>query len=139
MVPTIGAVYGNLLQSYGLVETHPQKMSGRHPEGSAESGSVGLSQGSTWQERRRKRHKDKECEHGEEESGLREGSYQTNRAATGASGHRLLDERDEKLERLHRLVRDLELKARERHRRGDQDNAAIGSMSGGDSHGRGSE
>ena len=41
-----------------------------------------------------------------------------NRVATDASGHRLLDERDEELERLRRLVRDLELEARDRQRRG---------------------
>ena len=90
-------------------------MSGRRLEGSAESGSVGSSRGSTWRERRKKRHEDRECEHGEEESGLGEGSYQTNWVATGASGHRLLDKRDEELEWLRRLVRDLELEAKERH------------------------
>ena len=90
-------------------------MSERRLKGSAESGSVGSSRGSTWRERRQKRHEDRECEHREEESGLGEGLYQTNWAAKGASGHRLLDERDEKLEQLHRLVRDLELEARERH------------------------
>ena len=35
----------------------------------------------------------------------------------GALGHRQFDERDEELNRLHRLVRDLELEARGRHRR----------------------
>ena len=65
-------------------------MSGRRPEGSAESGSVGSSQRSTWQERRQKRREDRECEHGEEESDLGKGSYQTNRAAADALEHRLL-------------------------------------------------
>ena len=40
---------------------------------------------------------------------------------------------------MSRLVRDLELKARERHRRWDQNNIAAGSMSGRNSHGRGFE
>ena len=90
-------------------------MSGRRSEGSTKSGSVGSSQGSTWRERRQKRHEDRKREYEEEQSGLREGSYQTNRVVSDASGHKQLDERDEELERLHRLVRDLELKARGRH------------------------
>ena len=40
----------------------------------------------------------------------------------GASGHEKFDKRDEKLKRLHRLVRDLELEARGEHRKRDQDN-----------------
>ena len=90
-------------------------MSGRRSEGSAKSGSVGSSRGSMWQERRQKRHEDREYEHEEEEFGLGEGSYQTDWAASDASGHRRLDERDEELERLRRLLRDLELEARDRH------------------------
>ena len=39
-----------------------------------------------------------------------------------ASGHGQLDERDEELERLHRLVIDLELEARGGQRRRDRDN-----------------
>ena len=68
-----------------------------------------------WQERRQKRHEDREYEHEEEEFGLGEGSYQMDWAASDASGHRQLDERDEELERLRRLLRDLELEARDRH------------------------
>ena len=91
------------------------KMSKRHLEGHAESESVGFSQESTWQERRHKRREDRECEREEEQSGLREGSYQTHRTISGASGNGQFDERDQKLERLRRLVRDLELEARGRH------------------------
>ena len=100
---------------------------------------MGSSRGSTWRERRKKRHEDREYEHEEEQSGLGEGSYQTNQAASDVSGHRQLDERDEELEQLHRLVRDLELEARDRHRRGDRDNLAAGSMSRGDRFGWGSK
>lgn len=114
-------------------------MSERWSEGSAKSGSVGSSRGSIWRKRRQKRHEDKEHEHGKKRSGLGEGSYQTNWAASNASGHRQLDERDEELERLRRLVRDLELEARDRPRRGDQDNLAGGFMSRGDCYGHGSE
>jgi len=107
-------------------------MSGRRSEGSAESGSVGSSRGSTWQERRQKKREDRERQHKEEQSSLREGSYQMNRAVSDASGHRQLDERDEELERLRKLVRDLELEARGRHQKRDRDNQADRSMTRGD-------
>ena len=47
----------------------------------------------------------------------------------GASGHEHFDKRDEELERLRRLVRDLELKARGRRRRRDREEHAEGSTS----------
>ena len=58
-----------------------------------------------------------------------------NRVVSNASGHRQMDERDKELERLRRLVRDLELEARGRHRRRGQDNQARGSISGVDCYG----
>ena len=61
-------------------------MSERHSGGHAESGSVGSSRGSTWRERRHKRREDRECEQEEEQSGLGDGSYQTHRTISGASG-----------------------------------------------------
>ena len=73
---------------------------------------MGSSQDSTWRERRQKRRKDRERERREEESGLGEGSDQTHRTMSSASGHGQFDERDQELERLSRLVRDLELEAR---------------------------
>jgi len=82
--------------------------------GHAKSGSIGSSRGSTWQERRQKRREDRERLRGEEESGLGEGSNQTHRTMLGASGHGQRDDRDRKLERLRRLVMDLELEARGR-------------------------
>ena len=43
------------------------------------------------------------------------------RTISGASGHRKFDKRDEELERLHKLVRDLELEVRGEHQRRDRD------------------
>ena len=50
----------------------------------------------------------------EEQSGLREGSYQTLRMVSGTTGHNQYEERDQEIERLHRLVRDFELEERNR-------------------------
>ncbi|XP_065628557.1 uncharacterized protein LOC136067131 [Quercus suber] len=89
--------------------------------GNAESGSAGSSRGSTLRERRQKRREDLAYEHLEERSGLGEGSYQTRRTASHASRHRQPDARDEELERLRRLVQELELEARNERRRVGQD------------------
>ena len=80
--------------------------------GHAESGSVGSSLGSTWWERRQKRREDREFEQMEEQSGLREGSYQTLQMVSGTMGHNQYEERDQEIERLRRLVRDFELEER---------------------------
>ena len=98
------------------------KMSERRSRSYAESGSVGSSRGSTWQEQRHKRREDRNHGQGEERSDLGEGLYQTYRIMSGAFGHVQYDERDKELERLRRLVRDLKLEARGRHQRRDQDN-----------------
>nr|XP_023886036.1 uncharacterized protein LOC111998166 [Quercus suber] len=87
----------------------------------AESGLAGSSRGFTWREQRQKRREDPVYEQLEERSGLGEGSYQTGRTASHASWHRQPDARDEELERLRRLVRDLELEARNERRRAGQD------------------
>ena len=50
---------------------------------------------------------------------------------SGASEHERFDERDEELERLCGLVRDLELEARGRRRGRDRDDREEGSISGG--------
>ena len=76
---------------------------------------MGSSRGSTWREQRHKRCEDRDRKQEEERSGLREGSYQTHRTISGALGHGQFDERDKELERLRKLVRDLELEARGRH------------------------
>ena len=91
-----------------------KEMSEGSSGGHAESGSIGSSRGSTWRERRQKRHEDRERLRGEEETGLGEGSDQTHQTMSGASGHGQRDDRDQELDRLRRLVMDLELKARGR-------------------------
>ena len=95
-------------------------MSRGQPASYAESGFGRSSWGSTWWERRQKRHEDREHEE-EGKFGLREGSFQTYWTMSGASGHNCFDkrDRDEELERLQRLVRDLELQARGRRQRKD--------------------
>ena len=80
----------------------------------APSGSMGSSRGSTWRERRQKRREDREHPRGEEMSGLGEGLAQTHWTVSDVSAHRQYDERDRELERLRRLVMDLELEARGR-------------------------
>ena len=54
---------------------------------------------------------------------------------SGASGHRQFDKRNEELEHLHRLVRDLELEERGRRRRRDHDNHEEGSINVGGHYG----
>ena len=114
LVPTIGAHRGALLRSCGSTETQTREMSEERSGGRAPSNSIGSSRGSTWRERRQKRQKDKEHPRGEERSGLEEGSDQTHRTVSGVSVHRQYDDRDRELERLRRLVMDLELEARGR-------------------------
>ena len=80
----------------------------------AKSRSIGSSQGSTWREQRQKIPEDREHEQQEEQSNLGEGSYQTLQTVSGATGHGQFEERDQEVERLRRLVRDLELEARDR-------------------------
>ena len=87
--------------------------------GHAKSRFVGSSRESTWREKRHKRREDREREREEEQSGLGEGSYQTHRIISSASGHGQFNERDQELERMRRLVRDLELETRGRHHRRD--------------------
>ena len=101
----------------------------------AESGSRRSSRASTWQERRKKRREDIEHKQEEEQSGLGEGSYQTHQTISSASGHERFDGRDEELECLHRLVRDLELEAKGKRRRRDREERAEGSASVGERYG----
>ena len=54
------------------------------------------------------------------------------------SGHKSFDRRDEELERLRRLVRDLELEARGRRQRRNREEHVEGSTSVGSSHGEAS-
>ena len=91
------------------------KMFERPSGGNVEGGYMGSSQGSTWWEQRHKRREDRDHEPKEERSSLGEGSHQIHRTISSASGHRKFDERDEELEQLRRLEKDLELEARGRH------------------------
>ena len=61
-VRTIGTICGNLLCSYGSVETRTREMFGSQARSYAKSGSGRSSRGSTWRERRQKRHEDREYE-----------------------------------------------------------------------------
>ena len=97
-------------------------MSEGRSEGQAESRSVGSSQDSTWLERRQKRREDRERGRGEEESGLGEGSDLSHQTISGAAGHRQRDGRDQELEWLRRLLRDLELEVKGWCHRRDRDN-----------------
>ena len=111
------------MQNCGLVGTRVEgKMSNGHSRGLAESGSAGSSWGSTWRERRQKRREDREFEQVEEQSCLGEGSYQTLRTVSGATGHDQQEERDQKIEQLRKLVRDFELEERNRGQQRNQDN-----------------
>ena len=123
---TIGAVCGDLQRSCSSAETCTGKMSGRQLRSYAESGSGGSSRGSSCQERRQKRHEDREYEQGEEQSDLGEGSFQIHRTVSGTSRHEHFDRRDEELERLRRLVRDLELKAKGRRQKRNCEKCAEG-------------
>ena len=96
-------------------------MSGGQSGSYVESGSGRSSRGSTWWERRQNRHEDREYKQEEGQFGLREGSFQTYWTMSGASGHDCFDRKDEELERLHRLVRDLELEAGGRRQRRDHE------------------
>ena len=120
---TIGAVCGNLLQSCGLAGTRVEgKMSEEHFRGHAECKSAGSSRGSTWRERRQKRHEDQERELAKGQSGLGEGSYQTLRIVLGAMEHDQHNERDQEIKQLRRLVKDFELEGRNKHQRRNQYN-----------------
>ena len=119
-------------------------MSEGQPGSYAKSGSRRSSRGSKWRERRQKRCEDREPEE-EGQSGLGEGSFQTYRTMFGALGRNRFDrrddeleQRDKELERLRRLVRDLELETRGRHQRRDRDDREGRSDSGGNRYGAGS-
>ena len=114
LVRTIGAHRGALLRSCSSTETQTREMSEERSGGRAPSSSIGSSRGSTWRERRQKRREDREHPRGKERSRLGDGSAQTHRTVSGVSAHRQYDDRDRELERLRRLIMDLELEARGR-------------------------
>ena len=101
------------------------KIFGEQSGSYTESGFGRSSRGSIRRERRQKQREDREYEE-QGQSRLGEGSFQTYRTMSGASGRNHFDRRDEELEQkdeelkhLCRLVRDLELEARGRHGRRD--------------------
>ncbi|KAL0007742.1 hypothetical protein SO802_009244 [Lithocarpus litseifolius] len=96
-------------------------MSNRRSDSYIESGSAESSRGSTWREQRHKRHEDRYHERVEEQFGKGEGSRRTHQTVSGATEHKQFDERDEELERLRRLVRNLELEAEGGCRRENQE------------------
>ena len=98
-----------------------RKMSSGQSGSYAENGFRRSSRGSIWRERRQKRHEDREYEQKEEQSSLGEGLYQTHQMISGTSRRERFDGRDEELKHLRRLVRDLELEARDRCQRRDRD------------------
>lgn len=87
------------------------KMLDHHSGSYTVSGSGGSSWSSSWRERRYKRNKDRRREQDGEHSGSGEGSSQTYRSVSDVSQHEHRDRRDQELECLRRLVKDLELKA----------------------------
>ena len=74
----------------------------------------------------------------EKQPGFGEGLFQKHRTLSDASGYERFDRRDEKLECLHRLVRDLELEAKGRCQRRDHEECEDGSSSVGGHYGEGS-
>ena len=112
LVLTIGAHRGALLRSCGSTETQTREMFEERSGGRVPSSSIGSSRGSTWREKRQKWREDREHPRGEERPRLGEGSAQTYRTVSGISAHKQYDDRDRELERLRRLVMDLELEAR---------------------------
>ena len=112
------------------------KMSEGRSGDHAESRSVGSSRGSIWWEWRQKRREDRECEREEEQSGLREGSYQTLQTVSGPTEHEQHEERDREIERLCRLMRDFELEVRNRRQWRDQENQRRRDDNMGDRDGR---
>lgn len=75
---------------------------------------------------------------GEEHSGSREGSSQTYRSASKVPEQGHFDRRDQDLECLRRLVRNMELEVLDRHRRRNQGESPVGSVSVGGSRGKAS-
>ena len=89
-------------------------------------------------ERRYKRNEDRRCERNDGSSSSGEGSSQTYQSAFEVFKQKHYDMRDHELERLHRMVRDLELEVLGRCRRRDRDKSFKGSVSVGGSHGEAS-
>ena len=109
-------------------------MSKWHSTSYAANGSRGSYWGFSWREKRYKRNEDWSCERGREHCGSKEGSSQTYRSMSDIPEHEHHDRRDQELERLCRMVRDLELEVRGRRRWRNRDEHAKGSVSVKGSH-----
>ena len=85
-----------------------------------------------------KRNADRRHKWDGEHSGLREGLLQTYRSAFEVPEQEQRDRRDQKLEHLCRLVRDLELEVQGRHQRRNHNESPKGLVSAGVSYGEAS-
>ena len=83
---------------------------------------------------RHKRDEDQRYKKEEEHSSPGEGLFQAYQSMLDASGHERFDRKDEELERLHRLVKDLKLEARGRCQRRNREEHTEGLASVGSSH-----
>lgn len=105
------------------------KMSDHHSGSYIANGSGGSSRSSNWREIRYKRNEDRKRKWDGEYSSSREGSSQTYQLVSDVSEYEHRDRRDQELECLRRLVRDLELEAQGRRRRRNHDEHAERSAS----------
>ena len=92
-----------------------------HSASYADSGSRGSSRSLSWQEMRHKRNENRRYDWDGEHSGSGEGSSQTYQSASKIPEQKHRDRRDQEPERLHRLVRDLELEVHNRDRKRNHD------------------
>ena len=83
----------------------------------------------SWWERRYKRNEDHRRERDEGPISSGEGSSQTYQLASDVFEQKQCDKRDQELERLCRMVRDLELEVQGRRQRRDRDKLPEGSVS----------
>ena len=81
---------------------------------------------------RHKRNENRRYDWNGEHSGSGEGSSQTYRSTSKIPKQKHRDRRDQELECLHKLVRDLELEVRNRHQKRNHDKSLEGSVSVGD-------
>ena len=94
----------------------------------------GSSRSPSWQEMRYKRNEDRRHEWDGEHFGLGEGSTQMYRSTSKIPEQEHCDGRDLELERLHRLVKDLELEVQGRRQRRNHNESPEGSVHTGDNH-----
>ena len=138
--PTIGAVYWNLLQSYGSARTRTGKCL-EDNQGAMLKAALGDLLGDPPGGKGGKRDARIGSMRSKGNSALERGRFKRTGQCSVASGRNrfdrrteVLEQRGEELECLHRLVRDLELEARGRHRRRDHEERGEGSASVGGHH-----